>query len=233
MIFLFVVIVSTGSFSLATQSTKEVLDPLPFWKKKPLLLTEMREERRIVVSAKTDKIDESETPYQMRVVSAGFVKVPLQETWDIVRKYEKLPEVDDRFQEVKHDPAKQTLYLHVVALSYHAKMTLQLAYGEVAGDAGTAKEIHFESIEGSFKGMKGVIRLEDDRRQQTEISMTSDYRSSNLPLPKVLMGVGLEIIASRVAGSMRTYIETAHKANIGHVKQHAKRHENKEPLHGE
>jgi uncharacterized membrane protein len=205
----FLFIAFLGSNSFAVQSTnivvKSLPDPLPFWKKKPKVLAEMKEERRIVVSAKTDRIDEESELYQMKVVSAGYVNSPLERTWSIVRKYEDLPKADERFLEVRHDPEKQTLYLHVATLGYHARMTLQLNYGE----APEAKEIHFDCIEGSFKGMKGVIRLEDDRRQQTEISMTSDYRSSNLPLPKVLMGVGLEIVASRVASSMRNFIETA------------------------
>lgn len=203
----------SGSNSLANPSTpltvmvQDKRLPEAFWKRKPQVLREMQEDRRIVVSATTEKVDNSDSPYQMAVVSAGYVKTPMEKAWAIIKDFEQLPKVDDRFQEAKYDPVTQQLDVHAATLGYHARMKLKLKFGE----SQAAREIHFHCVEGSFQGMTGIIRLEDDRRQQTEISMTSDYRGSTLPLPKVLMGVGLEIVASRVAGSMRTYIETATK----------------------
>lgn len=187
---------------------QDQLNPAPFWKKKPQVFEEMKTERRIVVSAKTDKVGEAPKPYQMHVVTAGYVNVPIDRTWKIIQDFEKLPDVDERFQEVKYDSKNQKLSIHAKAYSYHARMTLQLKFGENE----SAKEMHFESVKGAFLGMKGVIRLEDDRRQKTEISMTSDYRSESLPLPRILMGVGLEVVASRVASSMRSYIEQLDKS---------------------
>ena len=87
---------------------------------------------------------------------------------------------------------------------------MQLQFGEGAN----ARELHFRVVEGNFAGMTGVIRLEDDRRQKTEISMTSNYRSENIPLPAILMGFGLEIVGQQVASSMRSYIEEAAKLKV-------------------
>lgn len=194
--------------TIAQIQIQDQINPAPFWKTKPRVLEEMRTERRIVVSAKTDKIDETPKPYQMRVVTAGYVNVPIDRTWKIIQDFEKLPDVDERFEEVKYEPKTQRLYVHAKAYNYHARMTLLLKFGETE----RAREMHFESVKGAFLGMKGIIRLEDDGRQKTEISMTSDYRSESLPLPRILMGVGLEIVASRVASSMRSYIEQLDKS---------------------
>jgi hypothetical protein len=37
--------------------------------------------------------------------------------------------------------------------------------------------------------------------------MTAQYDSAKLPLPSVLMGIGLEMVAQSVAGKLRQHIE--------------------------
>lgn len=164
----------------------------------------MQEERRIVVSATTGYREETKLQ-NLSVIAAGLVKVPMEKAWRIVKDFERLPKVDERFLEAQYFEPRQRLLIHMAVYGFHAKMILELRFGE----SGHAREIHFESVEGSFVGLKGKIRLEDDRRQTTEISMTSDYSSASLPLPRILMGVGLEVVASNVAASMRSYIESS------------------------
>ncbi len=165
----------------------------------------MSEERQIICSATTDKAEEGPQAgkYRLNVVAAGWVSAPLPDAWRIIREFETLPQVDDRFQEVRYFPENQRLFLHLVAYGYHAQMILQLRFGE----SEHAREMHFESVEGSYKGMTGVVRIEDVKNQKTEIAMTTDYASETIPLPKVLMGIGVEIVGSRVAAAMRTFIE--------------------------
>lgn len=181
------------------------MDAQPFWRRKPKLFQEMLEDRRIVVSAKTNKKSEGDKNYQMRVISAGIVNRPPDHTWKTMRQFETLPKVDERFQLAVFDPATQKLKLHLAALGFHARMTLQLVMREV----GESKRLHFESIEGSFKGLKGVVELQPATKGRTEVAMLSHYESPTLPLPEVLAGVGLEIVAEKVAASMRKFIEAS------------------------
>lgn len=187
-------------------TVQDKLSPPPFWKEKKKIFEQINEERRLVVTASIDK--NSENLYEMRVQAAGLVNKNLQEAWAIIQKFEALPSVDERFRAVQYFPERQRLFLHMAAYGYHAKMILELKFGE----SQLAREMHFESVEGSFRGMKGIIRLEDNTRQKTEISMTTNYTSENLPLPKILIGVGLgslglEVVGQQVASQMRSFIE--------------------------
>ena len=106
--------------------------------------------------------------------------------------------------EVQYTEPTQQLRLHLATLGYHARMLLKLEHRTAA----KVEEIHWRAAEGSFEGMLGTIRMEDDGRQGTELSLSADYEASKLPLPKTLMGLGLEIVAQRVAIKMRDYIES-------------------------
>ncbi len=183
----------------------------PFWKSKPDVQKKIINDDLIVVSADTDKIKDKPLLYSMKVVAGGTVKVPLDFTFRTITDYEKLKNVDDHFKESKYDKEKKTLFLHLEALGYHARMHLKLNEVEVIGSKGKVKQIHWECIQGQFLGMKGVFQVEEIERQKTEISMTAIYKSETLPLPKVLMGLGLEIVGRQVATKMRQYIFDQYK----------------------
>lgn len=101
--------------------------------------------------------------------------------------------------------------MHLEALGYHARMYLKLNEVEVAGTKNKVKQVHWECIQGQFLGMKGVFQVEEVERQKTEISMTAEHRSETLLLPKILMGLGLEIVGRQVAVKMRQYIVDQYK----------------------
>lgn len=183
----------------------------PFWKSKPEVQKQIIENDLIVVSADTDKIQEKPPLYLMKVRAGGLVKAPFDFTFDIITDYEKLKNVDDHFKESKYDKEKKILFLHLEALGYHARMHLKLNEVEVTGTKNKVKQVHWECIQGQFLGMKGVFQIEEIERQKTEISMTAEHRSETLLLPKILMGLGLEIVGRQVAVKMREYIVDQYK----------------------
>jgi uncharacterized membrane protein len=174
----------------------------PFWKS-PENYKKMTETRAILVSAKTDAKENLRT---MSVAGAGIVGTPLNYAYAAVKKFEDLPKVSERFEEAKWDPLKEKLFLHMSAMGYHVKMTLKLSFIE----KDNKKVINWESVEGGFVGMKGQITLIEQDARHTEMSMDAYYEAEKLPLPKVLMGIGLEFVTQRVAGTFREYIEKAY-----------------------
>jgi uncharacterized membrane protein len=164
----------------------------------------MVEDKKILVSS---TIEDKGLLKLMRVAAAGLVDAPLEFTFRTVKKFEALPKVSDHFEEAKFDASKNTLFLHLSAMGYHVKMTLKLNFHEEEKH----KTIQWESIEGGFRGMKGTIDLMESDPRHTEMSMRARYEDKNLPLPRVLMGIGLEFVTQRVAGTMREYIEKAYK----------------------
>jgi hypothetical protein len=183
----------------------------PFWKSKPDVEKRILKDHLVVVSADTDKVQDKPPLHLMKVVAGGAVDVPFGFTFKTITDYEKLKDVDDHFKESKYDKDKKTLFLHMEALSYHARMHLKLSEVELHNKKNRIKQVQWECVEGQFKGMKGVFQVEEIERQKTEISMTAVYRSETLPLPKVLMGLGLEIIGRQVATKIRDYITNQYK----------------------
>lgn len=199
-----------GTFALA----QGVLIPIgfhkPFWRNinKKEVAEKMQNDALLVVSASTDEV-QSQPPklYEMKVVAGGISKTPLEFTKKIILDYEKLPQADSHFKEVKYDTVKKTLYLHMEALGYHARMHLQMKEVEIPN----GYQIQWECVRGSFQGMKGLFELLELERQKTEISMTAEYRASKLPLPQVLMGAGLEAIGKLTAYKLRDFVQTKYK----------------------
>ncbi|MGE3975804.1 MAG: SRPBCC family protein [Bdellovibrionales bacterium] len=177
----------------------------PFWKRKDVYDT-LVEKKQVAVSAKAVQ---EETEASMSVEAAGIVNAPLAFTFETVQQYDKLKEISSYFHESKYDATKKQLYVHMSAMGYHARMTLKLEEKEEREPR--AHMIHFECIQGNFLGMKGVIRLEDFQKRKTEMSLKTDYKTDKLPLPKALMGFGLEVVARKVAELMRSYIEDEHQ----------------------
>jgi hypothetical protein len=183
----------------------------PFWKTKPEVQKKLLEEDLIVVSADTNLVQEKPKLYLMKIVSGGIVKAPLDFTFQKVTDYSQLKKVDDHFKESIYEKEKKTLYIHMEALGYHAYMHLKLNEVDVPDSKGKLKQIHWECFKGQFVGMKGVFQVEEIERQRSEISMTAEYRSETLPLPKILMGLGLEVLGRQVATKMRQYILDQYK----------------------
>lgn len=164
----------------------------------------MMDDGLLVVSAKTRERKEK-LKYHFNVVAGGMVKSPFTFTDSVVRRFEDLTKVDSSFREVKE--IKDQLYLHLVALGFHARMYLKMT--EQKHDKGTRWD--FECVEGSFKGMTGSIQVQEIERHRTEVAITSDYFSEKSPLPKAIIGFGVEIITRQVAEKMRTYIHSEAK----------------------
>lgn len=114
-------------------------------------------------------------------------------------RFDRLKDVSSHFEEIRYDSFKKQLFIHISALGYHARMFLKLKF------AGGVKEkiINWEAI-----------GMEESAGRRTILWLFADYSTEKLPLPKVLMGIGFEIIAKRVAGLMRVYLEESYRKII-------------------
>ena len=59
--------------------------------------------------------------------------------------------------------------------------------------------------------MKGFIGFESASLGTTEMSLIASYQSKVLPLPKILMGLALEVVTQKVAEKLRAFVETEYK----------------------
>lgn len=203
MLKLFVIINILTNSSFADVGELSLKNKEPFWKAKDIYLG-IVENRQIPVRA---DIDNGSPVMSIQLETAGLISTPMTFAYKKVIEFEKLPQVSIYFDEAKYYPEKQRLFLRLSGLGYHVQMIWQMKFTE----EGDNKVIEWESIEGGFKGMKGWVRVSDYHHTKTEISFRGYYEALHLPLPKILMGLPLEIIGQKAAEKMRSFIEEEYK----------------------
>ena len=175
-----------------------------FWRRKDIY-REIQEDRKIVVAVR--KYDTKAGLIHFSVRGAGWVSASRDHAVRLAKDYEKLMQISSHFKEVKFDSKDQTLFLHMEAMGYAARMILKINWAENA----TRSEMQWESIWGSFTGMKGLIGFESMKAGKTEVMLEAEYEAEKLPIPKALMGLALEAVTQKVAEKMRTYIESEYR----------------------
>ncbi len=145
----------------------------------------------------------------------------LRQTPDLVfqtaKRFEMLPTISDHFREVKYSEKTQRLFVVSQALGYQARMLFQLRIDEAR------RQIRFEVIEGHFLGLRGEIGVSQilphaaprstnqttglETSKMTEMTVLMAHEARELPIPKILIGFALEIVAENVAQKMRRFLE--------------------------
>lgn len=201
-----------GSASLAAGARPLIELPPAFWKAKPYLQKRLNEEQAVLVSVRTEdgRID----PEADRLVMSGvgWVKQAPAEVFARTQDFERLKEISEHFREVKYESKTERLFIVSQALGYQARMLFQLKFDRAE------RKIHFEVIDGHFLGLRGLVEMASigdskikDRDRVTELSILMAHEARTLPVPKILIGFALEVIAKNVAVKMRRHLETPKK----------------------
>lgn len=177
---------------------------------KPKIQERLRE-REILVSVRTESGRLDPKADRLLMSGVGWVKQAPELVFETAKKFEVLPSVSDHFREVKFDKKSNRLFIISQALGYQARMLFQLRLDE------TNRSIHFRVIDGHFLGLRGEISMraaQDSKNRpspdKTEMTVLMAHEARELPVPKILIGFALEIVAKNVAQKMRRYLETSH-----------------------
>ncbi|OQW50885.1 MAG: hypothetical protein A4S09_11200 [Proteobacteria bacterium SG_bin7] len=181
-------------------------DP-PFWKTKSEIYRGLVDDRDIVVSVTHKKPKETGGDYNFNYKGAQIVNAPVSFCQKKMLQYENLPKISNYIKEAKFDPDKKELYFHGEAYGFHATMWMKII--TVVSDK--TFEMHFEVLRGNLVGMKGIVRIEDFKRQKTEMSLAGSRSAQKLGMPAILLDFGLEIVLQRVASTIRNYLEGEYK----------------------
>ena len=200
---------SRGDLGIRTQATpvgqvkssaSPSPSPLPFWKAKPEVYRRIREERAVIVSAKTEDVGEDK---KLIITTAGLIRVPVEFAHQKIMDFDSYSKTLPYIEETAFDKVTNNLYVHASFLKYGVKMTLHIADEKTS----TGYLIHWESISGAFVGMKGTIVEDRTDKDQTEISMYGSFLGHSLGIPTFILQWGLEFAGHRAASAMRTHIE--------------------------
>lgn len=187
-------------FTVAALALAETVS-LPFWKSKPEVYKRIKEDRAIIVSAKSEKDEKGEKA--MILLTAGRIKAPLYFTHEIATQYGQYQKILPYVSETTYDKESGNLFASGAFMGLKAKMTMKLSAEE---GEGSKDYIKWEIISGFLTGMKGVITEEKISDEVTEISMDAKYVGPTV-LPGFLMNWGLEFIGQKMASAMRSHVE--------------------------
>jgi hypothetical protein len=171
----------------------------PFWKAKEKWFSRIQEGHAIIVSVKTEQKKGSET---LIFQGGGHIKTPQEFAFREAMKFENLKDISDEFKEVRW--VDKTLFVHTMAYGFEAKMWLKIA-------AIPNREIKFEIVQGTLKGLQGVFSFAKVDNLKTEIGIDGHYDYVHFPIPKLFAEFGLEVILQRVAIRLREHIESLYK----------------------
>lgn len=183
-------------FSLSAQEEE------PYWRKNKSLYDKILNQRKIVVSVKSDK----KPAHSFRMSGAGVVNAPLRFTVAEVKKFENLPQTSSYFKKVVHNPKEQKLFLDMEALGMRARMMLQYKWTDQFEE--NQAQMDWVVTWGMLRGMEGNFIFKQISPEKTEVSMWNSIKDMKSPLPDFLMGFTLEVIGEKVAQKMRSYVES-------------------------
>lgn len=177
-----------------------------FWQKDPSWQRRATLQRKIYISARTDTHEKLQ---RLRVDAMAIVKAPAHFAAEKAQDYEELPQVSGHFKSAEFRADTQQLFLVTEALRWQARMLMQLRYSE---DESGHPVHQFEIIGGSFQGLKGQFTFAEFEGRQTQLVLSASYSDKSLPLPKILMGVALEVVVEQAAQKMRAHIEKSYQS---------------------
>lgn len=177
-----------------------------FWEGKPKLEAKLREERAVLVSARTDTGVLDREADLFTISGVGWVRREASVVFALAQRYEKLKEITDVFREIKFEPKTNRVFVICQALGYQARMLFS-----VTSSLAPVREIRFKVIEGHFLGLEGTMGFRElnEKNPSTEVSLQVRHEAREIPIPKFLVGFALEVVIQNVAKKMRTYFEDA------------------------
>lgn len=177
----------------------------PFWKTKPGLQDRMERDRQVLTSVTRTETPNDEVKFDMKV--AGLASAPRDFAFKTSQNFDRLKEAADNFKTVHYRASDHHLFMVISALGYQERMILEVFPASGEG----RDEIQFEIVWGNLKGMKGYIGFESFSLTKTEVSLVASYQAKTLPLPKIFMGLALEVVTQKVAEKLRNFLESDYK----------------------
>lgn len=176
----------------------------PFWQRKEKVRNQVYNERAVVVAVQARDSKLSGFKRELYLQGAGLVNAPLEFTYTIAKRFSDYPKMSSYVKSANYDPKGGMLQMHTSAYGYEAHLKMQMEFRE--SDA-KRKEIRFRVIEGVFKNLTGVLRLDQVDAKKCEISLTGQQGYIELPMPGFFVEFGLEFALQKMASRMRAYVE--------------------------
>lgn len=176
----------------------------PFWRAKDKVYSRIRE-REIVVSVKTEPM--KKPLHRLVVAGGGQMRAPCDFAFRAAQDYEALAKQSDYIEEARYTPEKNELFVKISAYGYTQSNDMRIE----AGKDGAFDAIFYEILSGRMKGFKGRFVFYPVAGQEAgalcDIGTAGEVSYEKLPLPKIFVTFGMEVMFQRMAGRLRAYAE--------------------------
>lgn len=182
--------------------------PEASWWLKPDYQTKIREQRQIIVSIKSEQMENKSF---FRMTGAGTMRASKRYTVQKILAFDDLQKISSYFKKVVHEPKLNRVYLLLEAYGYEARLLIKYSIK----DQGDKSVFHWNVVWGGFQGMIGDIEFSSLGSEKTEAILVATFDDKQIPLPSIFKSVVLEMIVQHVAKSMRSYIEEEYEKSKG------------------
>jgi len=180
----------------------------PFWRAKGKVYERIKS-REIIVSVRTEDLKGETYPHALRILGGGRIETPCDFAYEAAQKYEELAKESGYVEEVKYTPGDRRLALKMAAFSFKESCTMTI--GPVA--AAEPRAIEYAIVAGRMTGFVGRFEFlpVEGNAKVCDIGTRGDFHYYELPLPKMFVTFGLEVMFQRMAGRLRAFTESNFK----------------------
>lgn len=201
----FTVLILMMIFCSVKAGAKEFYEGPYFWRR-PELQKKMQKERDVFVSVTEDRSDDVEL-WTMK--GAGLVRASCSVVYRWAQDFEQLKKMKDHFPQVQWNAEKTEVTISVQVLMKTQKIHFKIWRAEDLDSLPNVRRLHFEVLEGAYKGAVGALILTDALHQQCEAGLISTFRGKIIAFGGSVFAIAVEGLLQHVAKSLRTGVENA------------------------
>lgn len=171
----------------------------PFWQTKEKAIERIKN-REILVVVKSAPKDQGKL---LLAQGGGRVNAPAEFTFQRAQEYDQLPRLSGFIEEAAFNKEAQELTIKVSAYGYRDKFRIKLDIR----DKLDPKEVGYSVIEGTLKGFSGLFWFQPLDGKTSEVGLEGRLEYKEIPIPKIFLEFGMEVVMQRLAGKLREYAE--------------------------
>lgn len=183
-------------------ATKDI--PEPYWIKKPRVVKKMFDSRYIPVSVEVLEPTKAKGKKTLKMQAGAIINVPLKETMRFASNLKNYTRAKPYVEKIEIYDSEKLMYAKTQAYDYYAEFLVQHMQATMPEKQA---QLQWRIVGGLFKGMTVVYDFKDVGNRKTQIAMSALYKFKKMPLPKLFIEFGLEVIMQRAGAKLRALAE--------------------------
>lgn len=184
----------------------------PFWQTKEKVYERIKNGEIIVSVHSEENQTSAMIKSKLLVQGGGWVLAPLDFVYKEALKFDQLPKVSGYVTEARFDSATGILKLKWSAFGHQSEMALKL---KLSGD-NAVRKMDYVIISGPLEGFAGCFEFVSVSSDKTQVGMSGTLGYDRLPIPKIFLEFGLEVVFQKMASRLRGHVEDLYKKEVPH-----------------